>query len=79
MKYSTERIIGDLTKALTERSFVMDPQWALNLLHETATRLRNYDALLRAAKGVKMAVIVYALPTDSEAFERAIAACEKEG
>lgn len=53
MRYSTERIVGDLTKALTYQPYLGDSQRALNLLHETADRLRKADIAIASARRVE--------------------------
>jgi hypothetical protein len=67
-KYSTDEIVKSL-------------QGVMNVIYaepayEAIARLRAADALLRAAKAVKMAVIVYASPHDNAAFEKAMSAYE---
>jgi len=78
-KYSTEQMIGDLTKALTEKDAIIDSQWALDRLRIVSVRLRAADALLSAAKKVRVSVQIYADPKDYAELEKAIAAYEGEG
>jgi hypothetical protein len=71
-KYTTEELIQDMQKPTWE--------YASGELDEIiVAKLRAADALCAAAKEVRMAVVVYALPHDSAEFDRRIDEYEEAG
>lgn len=72
-KYTTGQLIAWASNLRGTRGI------SVNVCNAIIAKLRAADKLCEAANKVRLAVSVYALPQDSQAFDKAINDCEEEG